>query len=110
MNEELKEQKKSKEAFLKQQKEQHELMENQKESLINKIKDNESFITAKFYPYIVQGTFGYHNVFKHRPEEIGKKGKPIKIFNHMNYVKKIEILGELKNIVIIYQKIMKNLL
>ena len=46
------------EAFLKQQKEQHEIMENQNEKLRKVLKDNENFIKAKFYPYLMASKMG----------------------------------------------------
>ena len=95
LNEELKEQKKSIEAFLKQQKEQHELMENQNEKLRKVLKDNENFITAKFYPYLMASKIGQHNLFYHSFDKIMKKGMPIQIIHNLCCVKKIEILGEI---------------
>ena len=95
LNEELKEQKKSIEAFLKQQKEQHELMENQNEKLRKVLKDNENFITAKFYPYIMASKMGQHNIFYHSFDEIMREGMPIQIIDNLSCVKKVGVLGEI---------------
>ncbi len=69
--------------FLQQQKEQCELIENQK-LLIKKIKDNESFIIAKFYPYVYNDRRLDAMGIRNNPEV-----KSFRIINDRKDVKKI---------------------
>ena len=60
--------------------------------LIKKIKDNESFIIAKFYPYVYNDRRLDAMGIRNNPEV-----KSFRIINDRKDVKKIEILGEIIN-------------